>query len=171
MRSALRVTGLAARNVDEAERQSGTARKPRACPSLNITGVLCFLRRAGSAPLDVRRRTAPEREVCHGSAYEIRVRSAKRVQSGSAKQSQLRSAKRIQVEGAETAAEAGGDRPSGSSCDRAMEPVLDGVAGRQERSGRRRPGQRNERVEDRHASTARAGECCRARWLMGEHAG
>jgi transcriptional regulator with XRE-family HTH domain len=33
-------------------------RKPRACPSLNITSVLCFLRRAGSAPLDGRCNTA-----------------------------------------------------------------------------------------------------------------
>lgn len=40
------------------------ARKPRACPELNITGVLCFLRRAGSAPRAERRCAArPLRET------------------------------------------------------------------------------------------------------------
>ncbi|HEY0465190.1 MAG TPA: hypothetical protein VGC79_13315, partial [Polyangiaceae bacterium] len=47
---------------------------------------------------------------CHGSAYEIRVRSPKRIQSGSAKQSHLRSAKRIHLAGVETAKNGGPDR-------------------------------------------------------------
>jgi hypothetical protein len=59
MRPALRVTGLAGLEVDEAERQR-ERRKPRACPSLNITGGLCHLRRAGSAPPCVRRHAAPD---------------------------------------------------------------------------------------------------------------
>ena len=39
--------------------------------------------------------------LCHGSAYEIRVRSPERIQFGSDKQSHLRSAKRIHSVGVE----------------------------------------------------------------------
>ena len=59
----------------------------------------------------------------------IRVRSAKRIQSGSAKQSHLRSAKRIHLSGLETGKKRGPDRPSGSTRDRALEPVMDGRRG------------------------------------------
>src|SRR5688572_27030339 len=94
---------------------------------------------------------------CHGSAYEIRVRSPKRIQSGSAKQSHLRSAKRIHLAGMETGQNGGPDRPSGSTRDRALEPIVDGGETGRGRSGRRRPGPTDERAEDRYASTAGAG--------------
>src|SRR6188768_2223041 len=94
---------------------------------------------------------------CHGSAYENRVRSAKRIHPGSAKQSHLRSAKRIHLAGVETGQNGGPDRPSGSTRDRALEPVMDGGDRGRGRSGRRRPGPTDERAEDGYASTAGAG--------------
>jgi hypothetical protein len=55
-------SGGAAAPVPAADQDRGApgaeASVPRACPELNITGVLCFLRRAGSAPPSARRCTA-----------------------------------------------------------------------------------------------------------------
>ena len=126
-------------------------------------------------PIDSRAETRPRslvigsvgnggRSPCHGSAYEIHAWSAKRIQSRSAKPSQLRSAKPSQLRSAKRIHPAGvrdwqkmpRNPPSGSTPDRGPEPVLDEASEAQARSGRRRPGPGNERVEDRYASTARS---------------
>ena len=63
------------------------------------------------------------------------MRPPKRIQSGSAKQIHSRSAKRIHLVGVETGHKGGPDRPSGSTRDRAMEPVVDGARGTEEGPG------------------------------------
>jgi hypothetical protein len=113
--------------------------------------------RRSEAPRPKRRKAKPAWPACHGSAYEIRVRSAKRIHLGSTKRIHLRSAKGIQLAPGPGAPKECGDRPSGSTVDRAPDPALDGVGRGRGRSRRRRPGRRDERSEDGHASPARAG--------------
>src|SRR5207253_8095255 len=59
--------------------------------------------------------------------------------------------------GVEAAPKGGPDRPSGSTRDRGLEPVVDGGERGRGRSGHRRPGPTDERTEDGYASTAGAG--------------
>jgi hypothetical protein len=58
--------GLLVLRNDNALTEDG--RKPRACPSLNITCVLCFLRRAGSAPCAAH----------HGSGRDVPIAPCRR---------------------------------------------------------------------------------------------